>query len=270
MGALTEHYGSLGRLADYRRQFERTTRHEGADPSTFAIALETFAVKAFRDMGANARLRLIRDRFITGHENGALHRHLDSVPPETPIRDIVDRCRVWESHADIGIQRIVKPGPERTLPVYRMVAAVTAPPARPSDLEALECRLLPTSPVPTLPPQPKPMDLRNLLKRLLSRVTAPTPTPPPQTGMAGMEALLQRLLPGMPGMASRARPGPARRDWNTIECFSCGKSGPGVSRCPEQNETFPFMLPGWTAEKVGSSYVMISPRVAAERAENGD
>ena len=25
---------------------------------------------------------------------------MDSVPPDTPIRDIVDRCRVWESHAD--------------------------------------------------------------------------------------------------------------------------------------------------------------------------
>ena len=57
----------------------------------------------------------------------------------------------------------------------------------------------------------------------------------------------------------------ARRDWNTIVCFSCGKLGHGVSRCPELNETFPFMLPGWTAEKVGSSYMMISTRVAAER-----
>ena len=56
MGALTEHYGSPSHLADYRRQFERTTRHEGEDPSTFAIALETLAVKAFGDMGANARL----------------------------------------------------------------------------------------------------------------------------------------------------------------------------------------------------------------------
>ena len=44
-----------------------------------------------------------------------------------------------------------------------------------------------------------------------------------------------------------------------------------MGRCPELNETFPFMLPGSTAEKVGRSYVMISPRVAAERrqAENG-
>ena len=51
-GELTEHYGSPGRLADYRRQFERTTRQEGEDPSIFA--LETLAVKAFGDMGPNA------------------------------------------------------------------------------------------------------------------------------------------------------------------------------------------------------------------------
>ena len=31
--ALTAHYGSPGRLADYRRQFERTTRTVGEDPA---------------------------------------------------------------------------------------------------------------------------------------------------------------------------------------------------------------------------------------------
>ena len=40
-----------GRLADYRRQFEKTTRPAGDDPSIFAIALETLAVKAFGNMG---------------------------------------------------------------------------------------------------------------------------------------------------------------------------------------------------------------------------
>ena len=45
--ALTAHYGSPGRLADYRRQFERTTRTVGEDPAIFATALETFALKAF-------------------------------------------------------------------------------------------------------------------------------------------------------------------------------------------------------------------------------
>ena len=58
--------------------------------------------------------------------------------------------------------------PERALPVYtmdepayapadRVVAAVTTSPARLSDLEALQCRLLPTAPMPTPPTQPKPM-----------------------------------------------------------------------------------------------------------------
>ena len=42
--ALSAHYGSPGRLADYRRQFEKTTRMAGEDPSIFAIALETLAV----------------------------------------------------------------------------------------------------------------------------------------------------------------------------------------------------------------------------------
>ena len=79
--ALTAHYGSPGRLADYRRQFERTTRTVGEDPAIFAAALETLPVKAFCDMGQTARLRLIRDRFMDGHSSCELRRHLDSVPP---------------------------------------------------------------------------------------------------------------------------------------------------------------------------------------------
>ena len=108
--ALTAHYGSPGRLADYRRQFEKTTRTAGEDPSIFPIALETLAVKAFGDMGQTAWLRLIRDRFIAGHCSCELRRHLDSVPPETPIRDVVDQCRVWESYADPETRRVSKPG----------------------------------------------------------------------------------------------------------------------------------------------------------------
>ena len=116
--ALTAHYGSPGCLADYRRQFERTTRTIGEDPAIFATALETLAVKAFEDMGQTARLRLIRDRFIAGHSNCDLRRHLDSVSPETPIRDVVDRCRVWESHADPAVRRMSKPAPDPTYPAY--------------------------------------------------------------------------------------------------------------------------------------------------------
>ena len=98
--ALSSHYGSPGRLANYRREFDKTVRKPGEDPSNFAISLETLAVKAFDDMGQTARLRLIRDRFIAGHGSCDLRRYMDCVPPNTPLRDIVDRCRVWESHTD--------------------------------------------------------------------------------------------------------------------------------------------------------------------------
>ena len=108
--ALTAHYGSPGRLADYR-----TIRTSGEDPANFATALEVLADKAFGDMEQTARLRLIRDRFIAGHNSCDLHRHLDSAPPETPIRDVVDRCRVWERHADPASSRMRKP---TTDPMY--------------------------------------------------------------------------------------------------------------------------------------------------------
>ena len=168
-------------------------------------------------MGPNAPIRLMRDRFVAGHENCALRRHLDSVPPKTPIRDIVDRYRVWESHVDTGARIIVKPAPEMTLPIYtvdepacmladRVVAAATAPAVGARDLEALLRRLLPTAPIQTPPLHPIPTEMEILLKHLLSGAPAPAPAPAPtpQTGIAGMETLLQRLLPGTPVPASQS------------------------------------------------------------------
>ena len=87
-------------------------------------------------------------RFIAGHPNSDLRRHLDSVPPETPIGDIVDRCRVWDIHADTDDRRVVKPMLERAQPVYavsestlgpteQVVAAITGPSVGLADLETV-------------------------------------------------------------------------------------------------------------------------------------
>ena len=97
---LTAHYTSPGRLAKHRRQFEQMTRQPGEDPAAFAIALETLARRAFVDVDPAVRLQLVRDKFITGHRQLALRRHLDSAGPDTPISSIVDKCRVWESHEE--------------------------------------------------------------------------------------------------------------------------------------------------------------------------
>ena len=48
--ALSSHYGSPGRLANYSREFDKTVRKRGEDPSNFAITLETLAVHRSRRM----------------------------------------------------------------------------------------------------------------------------------------------------------------------------------------------------------------------------
>ena len=105
-------------------------------------------MKAFGDMGPTARLRLIGDWFIAGHSSYELQRHLDNVPHETPIRDVVDSCRVWESHADPAVSQVSKPRPDPIFPAYVVgdsdniskttrVAAVTGPKSGPDQLEDL-------------------------------------------------------------------------------------------------------------------------------------
>ena len=75
-------------------------RRTGVDPATFTTELEILAVRGFGDMGTCARNRMVQDRFIADQRSCGLRLHLDSVPPDTPIREIVDRCWVWESHLE--------------------------------------------------------------------------------------------------------------------------------------------------------------------------
>ena len=97
---LTAYYQSPGRLAGLRRQFEGALRQPGLDPATFATDLGMLAIQGFGDMKEQARDTMIRDKFIDGQEQCALRRQLDGFAPGTPIGEIVDSCRVWESHSD--------------------------------------------------------------------------------------------------------------------------------------------------------------------------
>ena len=93
--ALSEYYNSPGRLAIFRRKFDDVSRRDGEDPASFATELEILAVRVSERSASRSGIGSSWD-----NETG-LRRHLDSVPPDTPIREIVDRCRVWESHSDI-------------------------------------------------------------------------------------------------------------------------------------------------------------------------
>ena len=94
VGALSAQYASPGRLADYRRQFEKTTRTAEEDPSIFAIALEIGREGIWGYGSDGAAMSDPRSLHSGTYYSCELRRHLDSVPPETPIRDVVDRCRV--------------------------------------------------------------------------------------------------------------------------------------------------------------------------------
>ena len=278
---LTAHYGSPGRLADYRRQFETTTRTVGEDPAIFATALETLAVKAFGDMGQTARLRLIQNRFIAGHSSCELRRHLDSVPPETPIRDMVDRCHVWESHADPAVRRVSKLSTDLTYLAYVVgdadrnsentrVAAVTGQRSGTTQLEDLLRRFLTPVESPALTPEVP------TVEKLLQRLVTETQSRPPLVMSPPAPSELERMMHTfLSEQRQRQRPSqrqqPARRDWSDVVCFSCGKSGHAATRCPNLNDSFPFMQPGWRAEKMPGGSIMIPPRVAMDcrRAENG-
>ena len=282
---LYRNYNSPGRLANYRREFDRTVRRKGEDPYNFAIALETLAVKAFGNMGQTARLRLIRDRFIAGHDNCDLRRYLDCVPPDTPLRDIVDRCRVWESHGATETRRVSKPVPGPVYPTYMVgqsdyddesVCVVSVNKQNnqmdqtdellKKQLEALTTAA--SSPIRT----PEITPLEKLTQLLISETEKREPAPPTLVEPTSLEALLQTYFTGQqsPGLGPRFRQ--LRRNWADVKCFSCGKTGHSANRCPKLDVTFPYIIPGWKSEKTPNGYLMISPKMAMDRrrAENED
>ena len=150
-------------------------------------------------MGQAARLRLIRDRFIAGHSNCDLH--LDSVSPETPIRDVVDRCRVWESHANPAVRRMSKPeylayavGDTDSDNAVTRVAAVTGLKSDQNQLADLIRRVI--SNAEHADPKPEISDMAKLLQQLgreaLNRPPAVVDPPVPTT----LEQMLRSFLDG--------------------------------------------------------------------------
>ena len=65
----------------------------------------------------------------------------------------------------------------------------------------------------------------------------------------GLEQMLRSFLSGQQPTRPPAHQRPIQRDWNGVVFFSCGRSGHAVTRCPNLDEPFPFMQPGWRVEK---------------------
>ena len=64
--SLSDHYNSPGRLAEYKRQFQRVVRRWEMIRRFLLFELETLARRALIDIDISIQLQMVRDRFIDG------------------------------------------------------------------------------------------------------------------------------------------------------------------------------------------------------------
>ena len=250
--SLSDHYNSPGRLAEYKRQFQRAFRRPGDDPSIFAIELETLARKAFIDIDTSIQLQMVRDRFIDGQVECALHRHLDSLGPDTTMADIVDCCRVWESHREVEIEPRMSEDRRPARAICQVTVDEEAPAASPETetLEDIIRKLLPTLPPPQAVPIPSDRDL--LIQRLMGAIC---PVAQERSAVTELETILLNWLPvGTVTEEDAASPNPSADSGEG--CFSCGVLTHTTDQCQTLDESFPFLLTGWQAERIGDQFIL--------------
>ena len=138
------------------------------DPSIFAIELET-----------------------------ALHRHLDSLGPDTPMADIVDCCRVWESHWDVETEPRTSADRRPARAICQVTVDEQTPTVSP-ETETLENtirRLLPTPVLPGPRADPIPEDQDLLIQRLFGTIGPPKPVAQERSAVTELETMLLNWLP---------------------------------------------------------------------------
>ena len=170
-------------------------------------------------MNEQARDTMIRDKYIAGQRQCALRRQLDGFAQDTPIGEIVDSCRVWESHSDpdriatVNCESDVgnQPGDSRTRERMKSVANI----------------------------QPKVVDTERQ-----------EPVVGNKEDPSVIEVLVNQLLQSTQGEILRKdRPtamGPV--------CFSCGDGGHRINRCPQVNADFLFLPVGWSVNMDNGQY----------------
>ena len=119
---------------------------------------------------------------------------------------------------------------------------------------------------------PEPSVRDKLVQLMMEKVATRKPVSLAPAEPTKLETRLQTFFKEKQLTNQQFIPRPVQRNWSEVKCFSCGKTGHSAVRCPTLDVTFPFILPGWKAEKTSTGYVMVSPKMATDRrrAENED
>ena len=260
---LSAYYNAPGRLAVLRRKFENAHRRPGLDPATFDTELGILALRGFSDMKEKARDLMVRNKFIASQQSCDLHRNLDSAAPETSIGDIVDSCRIWESHAEpVAIDNWCQ-DPEYSQPTLLM------PPPPTGSSSRLQYRVGNVMPVWNKSPRRvrhSSADRELLICNVLEAVGARRNVMSERSWSSELELLLREVAPV--GLVIKEKtslpaspPGggtPHQMDdlGDRGQCFSCGFFGHGVNRCSQLDRSFPYKMPGWSVDVRTDSTVL--------------
>ena len=197
MKSLSDHYNSPGRRAGYKCQFQRVVRRPEDDPSVFAIELETLARRASTDIDSSIQRQMVRDQFIDGQAECALRQHLDSLIPDTPMSDIVDSCRVWESHRDVETEPGIRSNrrPVHAICQVAVDEQIRTPLPEKESLEEIISTLLPTPAPPKTRTDPILSDRDLLVQRLLGTLAPSIPVVRERSAVTDLETMLLSWLP---------------------------------------------------------------------------
>ena len=113
--------------------------------------------------------------------------------PDTPMRDIVDSCRVWESHTEATDSWSGGPDPEYPRAIYQVAEDTQSPVAlKESDaLDQIMRQLLPTPAVSPPKATPIPSDRDLLIQRLLGGGGGSASSPASGTGAVSVDRTLK-------------------------------------------------------------------------------
>ena len=167
---------------------------------------------------------------------------------------MVDRCRVWESHADPAVRRMSKPAPDPTYPTYTV-----------SDTDS-DNEITRVAPVTGLKSDEN--QLIDLIRCALSSVERPTLKPAIPDIIGQLQQLVREPLNRAPAVVNPPVPKTLEQ---MLRSLLDGKLGHTATRCPDFNEAFPFLQPGWRTEKTSGGFMMLPPQGIADRrpTENG-
>ena len=186
------------------------------------MELETLARRAFIDIDSSIQIQKVRDRFIDGQAECAFRRHLDSLKPDTPMSDIVDSCRVWESHRDVETEPRTRAGRHPAHAVCQVAVDEQIRTSSP-ETESLDIisKLLPT-PAPLMPRKdPIPSDRDLLVQRLLGTLASLKPVVQERSAVKYLETMLLNWLPVRTVKEDRVV-SPKASTVFAEKCFSCG------------------------------------------------